>query len=183
MELWFYKGEEQYNLPPYFYLIFYQPEGVGDYRLYYPGLEGPEKLVIPSLTRENINRSKAVEIIKGVNTELAKAALSYLPEDQSANFSSLSSQTIIAAVKSLPEKKFATAYARNYLSYKDLIEVDYSHNYIDSSAAVKVFKQHGLNFVHWSLEPDKINFAENQGLYSAIYELTVRVENKSGQPV
>lgn len=183
MELWFYKGEEQYNLPPYFYLIFYQPEGVGDYRLYYPGLEGPEKLVIPSLTRETINRSKATEIIKRVNAELAKAALSYLPEDQSANFSSLSSQTIIAAVKSLPEKKFATAYARNYLSYKDLIEVDYSHNYIDSSAAVKVFKQDGLNFVHWSLEPDKINFSENQGLYSAIYELTVRVENKSGQPV
>ncbi len=183
MELWFYKGEEQYGLPGYFYLIFYQPEGVGDYRLYYPGVEGPEKLVIPSLGRQTMTRSNALEILKRINAELAKAALSYLPEDQSANFSSLSSQTIIAAIKSLPEKKFATAYARNYLSYKDLVEVDYSHNYISSSAVVKVFHQNGLNFIHWSLEPDRINFAENQGIYSAIYELTIRVEDKSGQTV
>jgi len=172
MELWFYKGEEQYSLPGYFYLIFYQPEGVGDYRLYYPGVEGPEKLVIPSLGRQTMTRSNALEVLKRINAELAKAALSYLPEDQSANFSSLSSQTIIAAIKSLPEKKFATAYARNYLSYKDLVEVDYSHNYISSSAVVKVFNQDGLNFIHWSLEPDRINFAENRGIYSAIYELT-----------
>jgi len=183
MELWFYKGEEQYGLPGYFYLIFYQPEGVGDYRLYYPGVEGPEKLVIPSLGRETMTRSNALEVIKRINAELAKAALSYLPEDQSANFSSLSSQTIIAAIKSLPEKKFATTYARNYLSYKDLVEVDYSHNYISSSAVVKVFNQDGLNFIHWSLEPDRINFAENQGIFSAIYELTIRVEDKSGQTI
>ncbi|HRT26465.1 MAG TPA: GWxTD domain-containing protein, partial [Candidatus Saccharicenans sp.] len=183
MELWFYKGEEQYSLPGYFYLIFYQPEGVGDYRLYYPGVEGPEKLVIPSLGRQTMTRSNALEVLKRINAELAKAALSYLPEDQSANFSSLSSQTIIAAIKSLPEKKFATAYARNYLSYKDLVEVDYSHNYISSSAVVKIFNQGGLNFVHWSLEPDRINFAENEGIYSAIYELTMRVEDKSGQTV
>jgi len=183
MELWFYKGEEQYSLPGYFYLIFYQPEGVGDYRLYYPGVEGPEKLVIPSLGRQTMTRSNALEVLKRINAELAKAALSYLPEDQSANFSSLSSQTIIAAIKSLPEKKFATAYARNYLSYKDLVEVDYSHNYISSSAVVKVFNQDGLNFIHWSLEPDRINFAENWGIYSAIYELTIRVEDKSGQTI
>jgi len=183
MELWFYKGEEQYGLPGYFYLIFYQPEGVGDYRLYYPGVEGPEKLVIPSLGRQTMTRSNALEVLKRINAELAKAALSYLPEDQSANFSSLSSQTIIAAIKSLPEKKFATAYARNYLSYKDLVEVDYSHNYISSSAVVKVFNQDGLNFIHWSLEPDRINFAENWGIYSAIYELTIRVEDKSGQTI
>ncbi|HNT00430.1 MAG TPA: GWxTD domain-containing protein [Candidatus Saccharicenans sp.] len=183
MELWFYKGEEQYGLPGYFYLIFYQPEGVGDYRLYYPGVEGPEKLVVPSLGRETMTRGKALEVIKRINAELAKAAMSYLPEDQSANLSSLSSQTIIAAIKSLPEKKFATAYARNYLSYKDLVEVDYSHNYISSSAVIKIFNQGGLNFVHWSLEPDRINFAENEGIYSAIYELTIRVEDKSGQTV
>ena len=42
LELWFYKGAEEYGLPDYFYLIFYQPGGLGDYRLYYPGVEGPE---------------------------------------------------------------------------------------------------------------------------------------------
>lgn len=183
MELWFYKGEEKYGLPGYFYLLFYQPEGVGDYRLYYPGIEGPEKLVIPSLTKEQINRTKAIDIIKAINAELAKAAVSYLPEDRSDTFSSLSSQTIIAAIKSLPEKKFATEYARNYLSYKDYIDVDYSHNYLTSSAVAKVFQNDGHYFIHWTIEPDRINFAENQGLYSAVFELTIRLEDLKGNPV
>ncbi len=41
LELWFYKGDEEYGLPAYFYLIFYQPEGLGDFRLYSPTMEGP----------------------------------------------------------------------------------------------------------------------------------------------
>jgi GWxTD domain-containing protein len=46
MELWYYKGDPKYGLPPYFYLLFYQPRGIGEYRLYSPVGEGPEKLVI-----------------------------------------------------------------------------------------------------------------------------------------
>ncbi|MCX8161235.1 MAG: GWxTD domain-containing protein [Candidatus Saccharicenans sp.] len=183
MELWFYQGDTKYGLPGYFYLLFYQPEGSGDYRLYYPGIEGPEKLVIPSSSSTQISRNKALEIIKAINAELAKAALSYLPEEQQDGFSSLTSQTIIATIKSLPEKKFPSAYVKNYLSYKDLVEVDYSHNFITSNALARVFPEGQHYFVHWSIEPDKINFAEVNGVYSATYELTVRLEDLKGQPV
>ncbi len=183
MELWFYQGDPKYGLPGYFYLIFYQPEGSGDYRLYYPGVEGPEKLVIPSMSSAQLNRSKALEVIKAINAELAKAAISYLPEEQQDGFSSLTSQTIIATVKSLPEKKFPSAYVKNYLSYKDLVEVDYSHNFINSNAVARVFPEGQNYFIHWSIEPDKINFAEVSGVYSATYELTVRLEDLAGQPV
>ncbi|MCR4410622.1 MAG: GWxTD domain-containing protein [Candidatus Saccharicenans sp.] len=183
MELWFYQGDPKYGLPGYFYLLFYQPEGSGDYRLYYPGVEGPEKLVIPSMSSAQLNRSKALEVIKAINAELAKAAISYLPEEQQDGFSSLTSQTIIATIKSLPEKKFPSAYVKNYLSYKDLVEVDYSHNFINSNAVARVFPEGQHYFVHWSIEPDKINFAEVNGVYSATYELTVRLEDSAGQPV
>lgn len=183
MELWFYQGDPKYGLPGYFYLIFYQPEGSGDYRLYYPGVEGPEKLVIPSMSSAQLNRSKALEVIKAINAELAKAAISYLPEEQQDGFSSLTSQTIIATIKSLPEKKFPSAYVKNYLSYKDLVEVDYSHNFINSNAVARVFPEGEHYFIHWSIEPDKINFAEVNGVYSATYELTVRLEDLRGQPV
>lgn len=183
MELWFYQGDPKYGLPGYFYLLFYQPEGSGDYRLYYPGVEGPEKLVIPSMSSTQLTRSKALEAIKAINAELAKAALSYLPEEQQDGFSSLTSQTIIATIKSLPEKKFPSAYVKNYLSYKDLVEVDYSHNFINSNAVARVFPEGQNYFIHWSIEPDKINFAEVNGVYSATYELTVRLEDLAGQPV
>jgi GWxTD domain-containing protein len=56
MELWYYKGAVEYGLPPYFYLIFYQPQGLGDYRLYSPGVEGPETLVIPSMMARVLTR-------------------------------------------------------------------------------------------------------------------------------
>lgn len=181
MELWFYKGDPKYGLPGYFYLIFFQPQGVGDYRLYYPGIEGPEKLVVPSLTRETLTRSKALEIIKGINSELAKAAISYLPEDRAETFSSLSSQSIITAIKALPEKQFATDYARHYLSVKDLVEVDYSHNYLPSQGMVKILKDGENFFIHWSIEPEKINLAENNGTYYANFELIIRIEDPSGR--
>ncbi|MDI6697384.1 MAG: GWxTD domain-containing protein [Candidatus Saccharicenans sp.] len=183
LELWFYQGDPKYGLPGYFYLIFYQPEGSGDYRLYYPGLEGPEKLVIPSMSFSQLTRTRALEIIKAVNAELGKAALSYLPEESQEGFSSLTSQNIVATIKSLPDRKFSSAYAKNYLSYKDLVEVDYSHNFITSSARARVFPDGPHYFVHWSVEPDKINFAETDGIYSASYELTVRLEDLKGQPV
>ncbi|MBC7364782.1 MAG: GWxTD domain-containing protein, partial [Candidatus Aminicenantes bacterium] len=181
MELWFYKGEPKYGLPGYFYLLFYQPQGVGDYRLYYPGVEGPEKLVVPALTRETLTRNKALDIIKSINTELAKAAISYLPEERASSFSSLSSQSIMAAIKSLPEKKFVTDYARHYLKFKDLVEVEYSHNYSPCQATAKVLRNGDNFFFHWSLEPEKINLAENNGLYSAYFELITRIEDESGQ--
>jgi hypothetical protein len=37
-------------------------------------------------------------------------------------------------------KKYSDAYARNYLLYKDHVEVDYSHNYIESSGRVNVVR-------------------------------------------
>lgn len=52
LELWHYKGEQQYGLPAYFYLIFFQPEGLGEYKLYSPGVDGPERLMIPGMAEK-----------------------------------------------------------------------------------------------------------------------------------
>ena len=62
LELWYYKGDISYGLPAYFYLIFYQPQEIGEYRLYYPGIEGPEKLITPSLYGQTINKEEAYKL-------------------------------------------------------------------------------------------------------------------------
>ncbi len=184
LELWFYKGELQLGLPDYFYLIFYQPQGLGEYRLYYPGVEGPEKLVVPSLYGQTQNRNVAVQVIKKISAELASASLSYLPGDSTFGMASFSSDTIISGVRSLADKKFSDAYARSYLSYKDYVETEYSHDYTESDFAVKVFKNNRQFFIHWTLEPKKINFALNSaGLYYAAFELVLRVEDSQGSTV
>jgi GWxTD domain-containing protein len=183
LEMWFYKGEVEYGLPSYFYLIFYQPEGMGEYRLYSPGVEGPEKLVIPSMATSTLDRNSAYQIIKQVNSELASASLSYIPGEQSLEVGAFSSNTVIASVASLPEKKFSDAYARTYLNYKDYVETEYSHDYVESNYAAKVFRQDGQFFINWALEPAKINFVERSGRYQANFDLVLRLEDSAGSLV
>jgi GWxTD domain-containing protein len=182
LELWYYKGEQEYGLPPYFYLIFYQPQGLGEYRLYYPGVEGPETLVIPSGSRA-LTRTTAYQAMKAISGELASASLTYLPGESTFGVSTLSSNIIISNAYSLAEKKFSDAYARSFLYYKDQIDVDYTHNFMESSSKVKVFKNGVQFYIHWTLEPKKINIASYQGKYYSTFQLNLRIEDTQGSLV
>jgi GWxTD domain-containing protein len=183
LELWFYKGAQEYGLPDYFYLIFYQPEGIGDFRLYSPGVEGPEKLAVPTMGGGAMNRSRAVEAIRKASSELASAALSYMPGEQQMGMGSFSSDTIIASIRGLPEKKFSDTYAKSYMSYKDYVETEYSDNYLQSAFQVKVFREGGQAFIHWTIEPEKMNFGTQGSAIYASFELVLRLEDGRGGTV
>lgn len=183
LELWFYKGDERYGLPPYFYLIFYQPMGMGEFRLYSPGVEGPETLVIPSMTAQNITRSSAFEIIHNINSELGSASLSYMPGERPMGAGSFSSDQIVASVREVPEKEFSDAYARNYLNYKDFVETEYTDIFTESTFLVKVFRSGGVDFIHWTLEPSRVNFAQRNDAYEASFELVLRLVDDADRTV
>jgi GWxTD domain-containing protein len=183
LELWFYKGEVEYGLPPYFYLIFFQPQGLGEYRLYSPGTDGPESLVVPTLAVRTLTRANAYQIIKQVNSELAGAALSNLPGEQSLMANEIASTSVMAAIRSYPEKKFSDAYARDYMAYKDYITTEYTDRFVSSSFAARVYQNTGQAFVHWTLEPAKINFVFRSDRYQAIFELVLRLEDQQGNLV
>lgn len=183
VELWYYKGAVEYGLPPYFYLVFYQPHGLGDYRLYSPGVEGPETLVVPSMTARVLSRDRAYQVLKDVSSELAGASLSFLPGEQRLQAGAFSSTSIIASIRSVPEKKYSDAYARNYLNYKDYVETEYTDNYLDNSFVARVFRNSGQAYIHWALEPKRINFVDRGGRYQAVFELVMRLEDAQGNPV
>jgi GWxTD domain-containing protein len=183
LELWYYQGEQEFGLPPYFYVIFYQHQGMGEYRLYYPGVEGPEKLVLPSLYDQSFDRNSAFQKIREISAELANASLSYLPGEKTLDMASFSSDTIISNVHSLPEKKFSDAYVRSYLDYKDFVETEYTHNFVESSFKIRVFKNFNQFFIHWAVEPKKVNFAFYEGKYYAAFQLILRIEDTRGNPV
>jgi GWxTD domain-containing protein len=183
LELWFYKGVEEYGQPDYFHLIFYQPGGLGDYRLYYPGVEGPEKLIVPGMSTKTGDRAGAYQAIRAINAELASASLSYLPGERPGGLSSFSSDNIIAAVRQLPEKKFSDSYARSFLTFKDFIETEYSDRYLQSAVQVKILKTGNQPFVHWTIEPEKMNFGAQDDQIYASFELVLRLEDPRGQTV
>lgn len=183
LEMWFYKGEQEYGVPPYFYLIFYQSLSIGEFRLYSPGMEGPEKLISPSQYYRGMSRTQAYQIIKEISGDLAGASLSYLPGDARLGTASFSSDTIISGIRSLAEKKFSDSYARNYLYYRDYVETDYSHNFLESTNKVKIFKNGGQFYIHWTLEPSKINFAFYEDRYYSSFQLNMRIEDIAGNLV
>lgn len=180
LELWHYKGEQKYGLPPFFYLIFFQDKGIGEYRLYSPDVDGPARLLTPGVSSATLGRSQAYKLVKNVSSELAGAALSYIPGESSLGVTSFSSASIVAGIQDMAEKKFNDAYARQFLYYKDFVETEYSHSYIESRSRVKLFRQAGLSYLHWSLEPSKVNFAEREGRNTAVYQLVLRVEDTDG---
>ena len=180
LELWFYKGEVEHGLPPYFYLIFFQPHGLGEFRLYSPGTDGPENLIVPTMASGALSRAGAYRIIKKVNSELAGATLSYLPGDQNLMAPVVSSTSVLASIGAYPEKKFSDSYTRDYLTYKDYVTTEYTDKFIECGFSARVFRNAGQPFVHWTLEPKKINFAARGDRFQAIYELVLRLEDASG---
>ena len=179
-EVWLYKGEEQYGLPPYFNLMFYQPQGMGPYRLYSPTVDGPERLAVPTMSNSALNRNSAYKVIKEVAAEVAGASLSLIPGERPLTSASLSSDSLMAGVRALPEKKYSDAYARSYLDFKDHVEIEYSHNYIDCHALVRVYERSGQFFVDWTVEPSKMNFDTVGNAYFASYELVIKLERPDG---
>lgn len=177
LELWYYQGDIKYGLPSSFYLIFFQPHGLGEYRLYSPGVDGPMRLVSPSVSTRSLNRGQAYQILRGNAAELAKASLSYIPEDSSLMSSSLSSDMLVSKIRSLPEKKFTDSYAADFLKYESHVETDYLDDFIENQFDIKIFKINGQDYLHWTLEPKKINFAEYQGTPYASFQLITRIED------
>ena len=76
-ELWQYYGDTSLGLPPVFYVVFYQDGGAGDYKLYSPSFDGPQRLMAGNSQR--LDRSEAYQKIKQVSAELAEASLSLIP--------------------------------------------------------------------------------------------------------
>jgi GWxTD domain-containing protein len=184
LEIWHYKGETRFGLPPYFYLMFFQRDGLGEFKLYSPGVDGPQTLVIPSMSNQTLTRQVAMQMLKDVSGEVASAALSFIPGDSRAGSSaSMSSELMIASLRELPNKKYSDAYARTFSYYKDYVETDYSHNFLESFFLFKLFSQGGQPFLHWSIEPSRINLSQYQGSFYAEFMLVVNIQDLNGKPL
>lgn len=103
IEIWFYGGANT-ALPPFFYVMFYQREGSGDYRYYSPYTDGPDKLATGV---EAVNsRAAALRMIRNsAGPEVARISLSLLPDepvDEATGITSLESDILLNSIKNLP---------------------------------------------------------------------------------
>ena len=104
IEMWFYSNSNP-ALPPFFYVLFYQRDNIGDFRYYSPSLDGPDKLVSGM---EAINDPKsALRIIQSsVGPEVARVAQTLIPGEpiDPDGRVGLQSDVMLSILKNLPNQ-------------------------------------------------------------------------------
>lgn len=183
-EVWFYQGLSQYGLPSGFHLIFFQKDGAGDYVLYSPTSDGPQAL-LTSYIGDQTNYVQAFRKLKQVSPSLAQVSLSLIPgESTRLGRPSLGSDILLQNIQALPEKAVKNMYAQKFLMYKDIVEVEYTANYIDSDSVVQIFKDDsGQYFVHYSIELNRFSVQNFEDKYTTNLKINGQISNLEGRTI
>jgi GWxTD domain-containing protein len=183
-EVWFYQGLAKYGLPPGLNLAFFQRGGSGEYVLYSPTSDGPQALMT-SFFGDQTNYLRAFQALRKINPNLARVSLSLIPgESARSGRPSLSSDILLQNIGRLPQKQFEDKYAAKFLLYKDMVEVEYSANYIDNDHLLRVLKDRsGLYFVHYNIEIKKFSLQSFQDKYVTRLKINVNVSDLEGKTI
>lgn len=158
-EIWFYQGKTDLGLPAGFNLLFFQEKGTGEMRLYSPTSDGPQAL-LTSYWGDPANYLEAYEQLRQVDPTLANISLSLIPGEENQNLGrpTLSSDLLLRQIDLTPRKMVEDKYARKFFEYKDIVEVEYTANYLDSDYLVKVTKvPQGYYLINYILEPKRLS--------------------------
>ena len=183
--IWFYEGMSEYNMPNAFNVVFFKDYGAGDYRLYSPVRDGPQKLM-PNYAGDMSDSLTAFSALADIDTDVAEISLTLIPNDYFIGMApSIPSEILIG--KQIPAagyEKVKDDYAEKLLKYKDIVEVEYTANYISSDAVVQVYRDGaGRAFVHYLIEPSKLSIEQNEGLYQTILDVNGIVSDAAGRTV
>jgi GWxTD domain-containing protein len=180
--IWFYDGMGSLGLPNSFNVVFFKSEGRGDYVLYSPMKDGPQKL-LNNYMGDPVDYESAYLQMMDIEPAIANVSLSLIPgESVISPRPTMSSEILLRnRIPSAPFEKVKDEYAEKLLRYKDVIEVDYTANYIDSDALIRVYQDPGgFDFVHYLIEPKRLTFEPVGDRYHADLEADVSVTDPQG---
>jgi GWxTD domain-containing protein len=181
MEIWFYSSNGP-ALPPFFYVVFYQRENIGDFRLYSPYFDGPDKLVTTS--RGTNSRVASLRIInESAGREVARTTLSLVPNepvDMEGATSSLQSDILLSAIRNLANHPLVKAELERR---RQSLEIVTARLILEGQnlevLTVPLRDSHGLTRCHYLVRlrrPQDLTVAQtNDGRYYYSIESRVRV--------
>lgn len=185
IEIWFYQNKESYGLPTGFNVVFLQKGGLGDYRLYSPSSDGPMSLMT-NYVGDPVDYMSAYEALNEIDPTVASVSLTLIPGDNSAGYGrpSLASDMLIQRVENAARYQIAENYARKFLEFKDVVEVEYSANYLECDAMTKVTREpSGMYFVHYAIEPDRLSVDSYENSFSTLLKVNGTVTTPEGKLV
>jgi len=183
-EVWFYQGKTDLGLPPGFNVVFFKEGGSGAFKLYSPVGDGPQALLSGYFGAQDY--TAAYEKLREVEPNLAEVSLSLVPGEGGTIYGrpSMSSDLLLQQIEMAPGRGVEARYARKFLDYKDIVEVEYTANYLDSDSLIKVFRDPaGLYFVHYSVEPRRLSVNQYEDKYLTTLKVNGRVSAADGRLV
>jgi len=183
MIIWFYQGKIEMGLPNSFNVLFFRQEEFSDWEIYSPIVHGPHKLLV-SFYEDRTNIEAAYKELFRFNANVAKVSMSLIPSDQTSLTSpSMAYDILISRIFEAP-KKVEDEYAEKLLKYKDIIEVEYTANYIGNDSCVQTIQEElGLFLVHYLIEPKKLSIELYEDSYHTTLEISGQVTNLEGKTI
>ena len=187
-ELWFYQGGGERGLPGAFFLLFFQRDGVGEFKLYHPIGDGPTSLFRTAGMLPGQDDLAAIERLEQISADLAHASLSNdagLPPDYFTGRASLGSDAVLVRIEESPKRSIRTDYLDAWLKYGNRVAADYSFNYVPNRSAFAILAgPSGSALVHYSLELDPESFGlasdENQRKFYTTLDVTIEARDPEG---
>lgn len=185
--IWEYFGGPEKGLPTLFRMVFYKQGGAGDYRLYVPAVDGPLALLRTHIAQFDANDYYEIyeELVK-LAPEVAEVSLSLIPKEGERYFSpSFQDPILISKIFELPKRRINTTYARNFLSYKGLVETSVTTNYMNLKTDLYLLKDPrlNLNFIHLALLPERISVDYSSDADKYYFNFNLLVVLKKGDDV
>jgi len=185
IELWFYQVDDP-RLPPFFYVLFYQRGGAGDFRLWEPIGEGPPALLATSVGNPVVyDRARVLAALQSVDSDLYQAVLSPVPGGGSGTSAALEYQKILAVLEDFPNKTLAPAYGDRYRPGEGIVEADYIFRELNVLPLVTVLPSWEGSFVHFALDvaPQDLTFAQYKTTFFTVFDVEAELQAPDGQPV
>ncbi|MGD9346689.1 MAG: GWxTD domain-containing protein [Candidatus Aminicenantes bacterium] len=181
---WFYQGDVKYGLPPHFNVAFFKKRGIGEYVYYSPVRDGPQNLLKNYMGDMN-DYEAAYAKLSEYDQILAQVSLTLIPGERPYHgHVSLASEIMMSNVFELPLKKIDDIYAQKLLQYKDIIEVEYTANYVISDNLVTLIKDPSdIFFVHFSIDPRTLSVGSLEESYYSYFELVAQVTDLEGKTI
>ncbi|GAI04752.1 unnamed protein product, partial [marine sediment metagenome] len=185
-EIWFYQDMTKYGLPLAFNVVFYRKGIAADFELYSPNNDGPMAFFIQTPSIDPANYISAYERLMEMNSAIAQVSLSLIPGETSlvSDRPSLASEVLLQNINFVPQKEIKDLYAKKFLKYKSIVEVEYSINYIGSDYLIQTIKNDsGVFFVHYLITPERFSVGQYENNYYSRFILNGNVTDLEGKVI
>ncbi len=170
-EMWFYSNPGLSELPPFFYVLFFERDGVSGYRLYNPVADGPDKLM-----RAGPAKAQAYNYLRQLNPELAAATLTLVPGDMADTESysgSLASLPILNAVRNYSEMPSYRALITERARRLERVSSRVTYDVPETQLSVFVVQEEDGPWAHWRME---IHDPLRPKIKNGRWEFTIRAQ-------